>query len=157
MKRVIAVAAACLAAVIALSACGSTKIKDVAGPTVVKTATVTATATQTLPAKVVHVTTTPVVKKVDVIATHTATVTYTPAPKHAFGDGQYLINKEILPGMYHTNPNGGQCYYELLFGLGGGLDDIITNDNIDGPTTIQIDPSVVAIETNGGCDWTVAQ
>ncbi|MDT4982536.1 MAG: hypothetical protein QOF95_26 [Pseudonocardiales bacterium] len=33
------------------------------------------------------------------------------------------------------------------------LDAIIVNDNITGPTTIDIAPSDFAFKSSGGCDW----
>jgi len=88
-----------------------------------------------------------------VIATHTVTVTrtYTPQPRNQFSDGQYLIGREVPPGTYHTG--GGDCYYAILRDLGGTVDSIVTNDNITGPTTIELSASEKAVEVSGGCVW----
>lgn len=120
------------------------KTVTVAGPTV--TATVagpTTTAT-------VNVTTTPT----KVIATHTRTVTviYKPPVKVAFSDGTFRVGSEIRPGTYHTNPGSNECYWERD-NKGNSLDAIIANDNITGPTTIDIDASDYAFKSNGGCNW----
>ncbi|HZC53025.1 MAG TPA: hypothetical protein VE441_11060 [Mycobacterium sp.] len=122
------------------------KTKTVAGPT--KTATVAGpTTTVTATARV---TTTPT----KVVATHTRVVriTYTPPVKVAFSDGTYRVGSEIKPGTYHTNPGGNDCYWERD-AKGSGLDAIIENDNITGPTTIDINASDYAFKSSGGCDW----
>jgi hypothetical protein len=139
-----------LALVVGLVIGGSnskTKNVDVAvpGPTTTQSATETLTETQTQTA-----TTTPT----QVVATKTVQVrvTFTPTPVGATGDGQYLVGSEIQPGTWHT-PGGADCYYERDNSLGGEVGAIIANDNITGPTTIQIDPSDKAVKFNGGCAW----
>jgi len=126
------------------SASGGTKTKNVAGPTVHSTATSTITAWD-----VQKVTTTPT----KVIATHTQTVrvTYTPPVKVAFSDGTYRVGSEIKAGTYHTD--GGDCYWERDRNSSDPLNKIIDNDNITGPTTIDISGSDYAFNTTGGCDW----
>jgi hypothetical protein len=123
-----------------------TKTVAVAGPTSTVTATATATVQTTTTATV---TTTPT----KVIATRTATVrvTYTPPPVDQIGDGQYIVGRELTPGLYHTT--GGDCYWERMKDLSGGFDSIIANDNITGPTTIEIAASDKAFKTSGGCKW----
>jgi hypothetical protein len=118
-----------------------TVTRDVAGPVTTDTTTETATAT---------VTTTPT----KVVATRTVkvTVTFTPPPASPFSDGQYLVGPEVKPGVYHTSGEGG-CYYARLANLNGAVDSIIVNDNISGPTTIEISSSDKAIQVSGGCTW----
>ncbi|MGX7681339.1 hypothetical protein ACSMXN_20825 [Jatrophihabitans sp. DSM 45814] len=98
------------------------------------------------------VTATPTITKV--IATHTVQVriTYTPPPLNKTSDGQYVVGTEIVPGLWHTDGSEG-CYWERDNSLSGGIGAIVANDNIDGPTTIQIDPSDKAVKFSGGCDW----
>jgi len=126
------------------SATKKEKKVTVAGPTTF--ATVTDTATETPPV----VTTTPTVVRTIATKTRVQTVTYTPPVKIAFSDGTYRVGSDIKTGTYHTE--GGDCYYEED-GKGTGLDSIITNDNITGPTTIDIGSNVYSFKTSGGCDW----
>ena len=109
----------------------------VAGPTNTQYATVTTTPTKS--------------------ATHTQVVTktYTPPVKVALFDGTVLVGMEIAPGMYHTDGqgDGGGCYWERQANGNGGLDSIIANDNIDGPTSMTVQPSDYAFKSSGGCQW----
>jgi hypothetical protein len=123
------------------SAGGKTKVRDVAGPITTATATATATVTTTI-------------QPTKVVATHTVQVrvTFTPAAVNQFSDGTYLVGKDIPPGLYKTDGSGG-CYWERMSSLSGGLDSIIANDNISGPTTVQIAATDAAFKTSGGCTW----
>jgi len=77
--------------------------------------TETETATTTLTQKPAGTKT--VVKTKDVTKTATKTVTaQPPAPAGTFGDGTYIVGKDIQPGTYQAskpNPSGtGLCYWE---------------------------------------------
>jgi hypothetical protein len=50
-----------------------------------------------------------------------------PAPGSAFGDGDWVVNQQILAGTYAA-PGGSSCYWERDTGFGGTLDEIIAND-----------------------------
>jgi hypothetical protein len=128
-----------------LAACSSGATKTVAGPTT--TATITQSETETA-----TVTATPTVIKTIATKVLTHVVTYTPPVKVAFGDGTFRVGSEIRPGTYHTDGQGdGEgCYWEKD---GKGIDNILANDNITGPTTIDIESSVYAFNSSGGCDW----
>ncbi len=73
------------------------------------------------------------------------------------GDGIWLIGTEVTPGTYRTTVPAGSfnCYLARLSGLGGGISDIISNDNWDpGATvTVAIDPGDVAFESDGCGTW----
>lgn len=127
------------------SASGGTKTKNVAGATVRVTSTVSETKLVAGPT----ITTVPT----KVIATHTKVITktYTPPVKVAFSDGTYRVGSELRPGTYHTD--GGDCYWERDRNSPDPLNKIIDNDNITGPTTIDISGSDYAFSASGGCDW----
>ena len=129
----------------ASSAKTKTKTVTVAGPTQYATETATATVTETLTA-------TPTVIKTIATQTHVVTVTFTPAAVTAFGDGTFIVGREVRPGLYHTDPQGSQCYWEADDSGGNILD----NNNIDGPTTITVRSSWYSLTTNGGCNWSPA-
>jgi hypothetical protein len=126
--------------------------KNIPGPTVTVATTVSATVTATAAGPTTTVTTTPVVTKV--IATHTKTVrvTFTPKPVHEFTDGTYRVGPDIPAGLYHT-AGGSDCYWERMSSLSGDLDSILANDNITGPTTVQVKSSDKAFQVDGGCTW----
>ncbi len=51
----------------------------------------------------------------------------------AFGEGTYIVGTDIEPGTYREL--GGEfCYWSRLSGFGGGIDQIIANANVSGPT-----------------------
>lgn len=139
----IAIAAVLTAAALALAACSATP-KPTPTVSVTTTATVTATATSTVTEQ-----------PTKIVATHnvTATVTFTPAPAVAFSDGVFQIPTDVKPGTYKTAGQSGGCYYARLSGL-DTVDDIISNDNSDGPMIVTISASDKAFDASGGCDWT---
>ena len=49
-----------------------------------------------------------------------------PGPRTSFGPGTWLVNEEIRPGRYYTNPSRG-CYWARLSGTSGST-DIIANE-----------------------------
>ena len=74
-------------------------------------------------------------------------------PKTSFGDGTFLVNKDIAPGTYRTSNATGYCYYERLSGTSGTFDDIIANGNPDGQAIITIAPSDVAFKSARCGSW----
>lgn len=122
--------------------------KAAPAPTVTATATTTATATATVEATV---TAHPVVKKVIATKTRTITVTYTPKPKRAVSDGTYKVGRDMKPGEYRTTDHR-ECYWERDSNLSGSLGSIIANDNIDGPTSIEVNNGEY-VKFAGGCEW----
>jgi hypothetical protein len=70
-------------------------------------------------------------------ATHGPTATPTPNYAH-FGDGTFQVGKEIQPGTYRTREGASGCYYARLKGFSGSFDDIIANENADGPAVVTI-------------------
>lgn len=70
------------------------------------------------------------------------------------GDGTFIVGEDIQPGTYESEGSD-FCYWERLSGTSGTLDDIITNGNPTGPTTITISPSDAAFGTQGCSEWTL--
>jgi hypothetical protein len=74
------------------------------------------------------------------------------------GDGVYVVGHDIKSGVYHTPGSGntGQadCYYALLQSNTNTSDvnNIITNDNFDGPNTVDVS-GAYAFEASGVCTW----
>lgn len=133
----------------AASAGGSGKPATQPAPTV--TATVSATATVDVRSTV---TAQPIVRKVIATRTKTRTITYTPPPKPAVGDGTYEVGVDIKPGQYRTDGqgDGSGCYWERDRNLSGAVNSIIANDNIDGPSIIEVNRGEY-LQISGGCEW----
>ena len=94
-----------------------------------------------------------------VITTIPATVLRLTAPGGAsdtprtFGPGTWLVNEEIAPGRYFTNPSRG-CYWERLSGVGGSTADILANEFISfdsGQEIVDIARSDYAFKSDAEC------
>ncbi|QVQ54792.1 hypothetical protein J4H86_09500 [Spiractinospora alimapuensis] len=76
------------------------------------------------------------------------------------GNGIHLVDDDIPAGTYQTDgPDEDDilpmCYWARLSGTSGELEEIIANDNLEGPGVVTIEESDVALELSGGCDWTL--
>jgi hypothetical protein len=81
----------------------------------------------------------------NVLATPTAT-------KSSIAAGMWFIGAEVKPGIYRTTAKS--CYYSLLSGFQGGIDDIIVNGSSgDNGGILEIISSDKAISSR--CDWTL--
>jgi hypothetical protein len=76
---------------------------------------------------------------------------YQPEKLTEFGDGMYIVGKDIEPGTYKTD--GGVIYWARLSNFSGELDSIIANGNPDGSAIVEIAPTDVGFETSGGGTW----
>lgn len=76
-----------------------------------------------------------------------------PPPKTTFGEGIWLVGRDIAPGTYRAT-GVRLCYWERLSGLGGGFGDIIANDNItSGQAIVAISPYDKAFSSNRCGTW----
>ena len=88
----------------------------------------------------------------------TPAVSDTPPPtpsllRTTFGSGIWLVNEEIAPGRYFTNPASG-CYWERLSDTGGSLSDILANEFISfdsGQEIVDIASSDYAFKPDSEC------
>src|SRR5262249_1630682 len=81
--------------------------------------------------------------------------TATPTPSYAhFGDGTFQVGKDIQPGTYRTRSDSSGCYYARLRGFGGSTDDIIANENTDGPAVVTIAASDKGFTSQNCGTWT---
>lgn len=147
-----------VAAAIAGAASSTGKAEAKPGPTVTATSVSTVTATTTAH-PTATATITVVGRPVQLVATrtHTRTVIYTPPPKPAVNDGTYEVGVDIKPGVYRTSGRseddlGIGCSWERESNLSGSLDAIIANDDIDGPSIIQVHRGEY-LKLSGGCNW----
>ena len=78
-----------------------------------------------------------------------------PTPPRTFGAGTHRVGIDILSGTYRTRSNRASCYWERLSGLGGTLDEIISNDFTNVSAIVTISPTDVAFHTDSDCGtWT---
>lgn len=76
------------------------------------------------------------------------------AAKVQFGDGTWVVGKDIEPGVYRSSGQGSWCYWERLSGLSGEFGDIIANGAPDGPAVVEIESSDAAFSSQGCKSWT---
>lgn len=81
--------------------------------------------------------------------------TSAPQPQFAtFGDGTFIVGKDIQPGTYRTRTSSPNCYYARLKGFSGAVEDIIANDNTDDPAIVTISASDKGFESTNCGTWT---
>lgn len=83
-------------------------------------------------------------------------------PTTTIGSGVHQVGTDIEPGTYSTdgpdeNDLMPMCYYARLSGISGEFDDIIANNNIEGPGSVQVSEGDVALELTGSCEWTLQE
>jgi len=71
-----------------------------------------------------------------------------------FSDGTHRVGTDIQPGTYRTRKGSASCYYARLGGFGGGLDEILANDNTNDPAVITIEPTDAGFESKRCGTWT---
>ncbi|KGX92759.1 hypothetical protein N781_15815 [Pontibacillus halophilus JSM 076056 = DSM 19796] len=79
---------------------------------------------------------------------------YSPQPVTTFGDGSYIVGKDIEPGRYKSTGGDGFGYWARLSGFSEELDDIITNGNPSGATIVEIKATDYGFQTFGSGEWT---
>ena len=78
-----------------------------------------------------------------------------PAPSFAhFGDGTFVVGKDIQPGTYRTRMGSPGCYFARLSGFGGTVDEIIANANTDNPAIVTIAASDKGFQSTNCGIWT---
>jgi hypothetical protein len=71
-----------------------------------------------------------------------------------FGDGTFVVGKDIQPGTYRTRVASPGCYYARLKGFGGTVDDILANGNTDFPAIVTIAATDKGFQSEGCGTWT---
>ena len=80
----------------------------------------------------------------------------TPLPAvPTFGDGTWLVGEQIDPGRWKSTGGEG-CYWARMSGFAGGLHGILANDNVDGPTIVDIQPSDIGFISKRCGTWSPA-
>ncbi len=74
-------------------------------------------------------------------------------PRQSFGAGTWIVNEDIAPGRYFTNPSSG-CFWERLSGTTGAFSDILANEFISfdsGQEIVDIASSDCAFKPDHEC------
>lgn len=71
-----------------------------------------------------------------------------------FGDGTFVVGKDIEPGTYRTRVASPGCYYARLKGFGGSVDDILANENTDFPAIVTIAATDKGFQSESCGTWT---
>lgn len=71
-----------------------------------------------------------------------------------FSDGTQQVGSDIQAGTYRTRKGSSGCYYARLSGFSGGFEDILANDNADGPAVVTIDPTDAGFQSSRCGTWT---
>lgn len=75
-------------------------------------------------------------------------------PNPHFSDGTQQVGKDIQPGTYRTRKASTGCYWERLSEFSRDLDEIIANENTDGPAVVTIYPTDAGFESTRCGTWT---
>lgn len=73
--------------------------------------------------------------------------------KTSFGEGAYIVGKDIEPGTYKNSGSSG-CYYARLSGFTGDMNNIIANGNTEASTVVTIEQTDAGFESQGCGTWT---
>jgi hypothetical protein len=77
----------------------------------------------------------------------------TSSPTAPFGDGTFIVGKDIAAGRWRSS--GGQgCYWARLKGFGEVLDDLIANDNVSGQAIVEIRSGDAGFSSHRCGTWT---
>ncbi len=68
-------------------------------------------------------------------------------------DGTYLVGKTIEPGTYRNGTGTKGCYWERLSGTTSTTDDIIANENANGPAVVTVAKSDTAFKSQRCGEW----
>jgi hypothetical protein len=82
--------------------------------------------------------------------------TYKPQMLTSFGDGTYIVGRDIAPGKYKSE-GGDMGYWARLSGFTGDMGNILANANPQGPTIVVIKPTDKGFQTSGNGTWTKVQ
>jgi hypothetical protein len=77
----------------------------------------------------------------------------TTSPTAPFGDGDFMVGKEVSPGLWRST-GGSSCYWERLSGFSGSFNDIIANDNQGPSGTVRIAESDIGFSSSRCGTWT---
>jgi hypothetical protein len=89
-----------------------------------------------------------------VVATLPPTPTRPPAPTaFHFGSGQRTIGVDLQAGTYRTRAAAPGCYWARLSGFGGTVQEILANENTNGPAVITIAASDKGFMSTRCSEW----
>lgn len=72
-------------------------------------------------------------------------------PTPTFGDGDWVVGEQIVPGRYRADSQG--CYWERSSGFTHDFAEIITNNYSDGSSIVEIHANDARFTTSGCGTW----
>ena len=73
---------------------------------------------------------------------------------HEFGDGTFVVGKDIEPRTYRARVPSPGCYWARLSGFGGYAGDVIANEATGAPTVVTISASDTGFYSDMCGTWT---
>jgi hypothetical protein len=73
--------------------------------------------------------------------------------KTSFGDADFIVGTDMVPGTYRNTASSG-CYYARLSGFDHTLDNILANENTDAQAVVTIAASDKGFESSNCGTWT---
>jgi hypothetical protein len=87
-------------------------------------------------------------------AAHSPSPAASQAPKFiTFGNGTFVVGKDIKPGTYRTRHDSDGCYFARLKGFGGTVEDIIANENTDARAVVTIAATDKGFQSENCDQW----
>lgn len=74
-------------------------------------------------------------------------------PLATFGDGTWVVPSQVPPGRWQSSGGSG-CYWQRSANLAGDIHSINANDNVEGPTVVDIQPGDAAFVSKRCGTWT---
>jgi hypothetical protein len=71
-----------------------------------------------------------------------------------FSNGMFQVGPDIRPGTYRTRTGSNGCYFARLKGFSGSLDDVLANDNPQGPAVVTILATDRGFQSDACATWT---
>lgn len=72
----------------------------------------------------------------------------------SFGDGVWIVGRDIQPGTYRNSDSSQLCYWERLSGFSGELGDILANEVSDAIQTVTIKSTDAGFSATDCGVWT---
>lgn len=71
-----------------------------------------------------------------------------------FGDGDWLVGRQVEPGTYRTVAEVSSCYWERVRGYSGTFEELVANDNVSaGRAIVEVSTSDFGISTSRCGEW----
>lgn len=77
-------------------------------------------------------------------------------PSEGWSEGVYLVGRDISPGeLFTAGTPDHLCYWARWRDATSNPGGVIANKQAEGPMTVLVHPTDVAVELDGPCHWTI--